>query len=243
MRQLFQIIRTILQWTAVVLLVLFFGPTTTLIGQFDKKTKKWCARWYRYFCKAILFATGIKVAVIGRERIDRDRNYLVCSNHQGLLDILTMGAALPLPLLFVSKPAYFKIPIVGQGMRASGHLEVKRTDTEHDKKVMEQLAQYLVEGRNYVMYPEGTRSRDGSIAPFKMGAFHAATQAQVSILPITIIGSREHMPRGTKMVIPGTIRMIVGKPIEAGVVSPEELRDQVREVIVSQYERYAVPYE
>jgi 1-acyl-sn-glycerol-3-phosphate acyltransferase len=76
-----------------------------------------------------------------------------------------------------------------------------------------------------------------------MGAFHAATKAQIPILPVTVIGSRERMPRGAKSVVPGTVRIVIGEPVESGILSPEELRDKVRDVIVHQYERYAVPLE
>jgi 1-acyl-sn-glycerol-3-phosphate acyltransferase len=160
MRHILHFILTVFQWPAAIFLVLFFGSTTALIGQFDKKTKKWCARWYRYFCKAILLVTRVKAVIIGQHHINRDQNYLVCANHQGLFDIIAMTAAIPLPLLFVSKPDYFRIPVMGQGMRASGHLEVTRHDTEHDKATMDLMAQYLTEGRTYVMYPEGTRTKD-----------------------------------------------------------------------------------
>lgn len=239
--KLFHFILTILQWIAVVLLVIFFGLTTILIGQFDRKTKKWPARWYRFFCKAVLFVTRVKVVVIGQHHVDRKKNYLVCSNHQGLFDIISHVVAVPLPLLFVSKPDYFRIPIMGQGMRASGHLEVTRRDMKRDRRTMDQLANYLKEGRSYVMYPEGTRSKDESVGPFKMGAFHAATKARIEILPVTVLGSRERMPQGAKSVVPGTVRVIIGEAIEAGALPCEELRDKVRDAIVQQFERYATP--
>lgn len=230
------ILRATFQWIAGSLFVLIFGGLAILLGILDcsKKASALCSR---YFCRTILWITRVRVEIIGKGNIRKGESYLVCANHQGLFDIFALSAFLPLPLLYVSKPAFFKIPVVGWAMRAAGHLKVTRTDTTRDQGTMEVLAQYLKKGRSYVMFPEGTRTRDGSIGPFKMGSFHAASKAEVPVLPISIIGSRERMPRGALTPIPGEISLVVGKPVGGENKEPHHLRDQVREIIVAQYEQ------
>lgn len=187
----------------------------------------------RLFAKLFLPVTGIKLAVSGCNTLNLKTNYILCSNHQGLFDIFTLMAAIPLPLRFVSKPSYFKIPLIGWGMRGSGHIEITRTDKEKDRRTLDQLALLVREGASIVMFPEGTRTRDGTIGPFKYGAFHVSCQSGIPILPVTIRGSFEKMRKGKLLPVPGTIEVIFHPPIHPSGCTVESLMQKTREAIVS----------
>jgi 1-acyl-sn-glycerol-3-phosphate acyltransferase len=231
----------VFQWLMIGLLVLVFAPIIIVLAKLDKgkMTRPMPAIWA--FSWMVLFVTGVRVAVVGKERVQKGQNYLVCANHQGFMDMFALVHSVPLPLLFVSKASLFKIPLFGWGMRAVQHLELKRSDTEHDTRSLDQLVTFLREGRSYVMFPEGTRSPDGTIKEFKMGAFHSALKAPIPILPVSIIGSYDCLPKDSKRFYPGVVRLVIGEPVSPLGRTAEDLRDRVREEIVKNAELYGLP--
>ncbi len=187
----------------------------------------------RLFARLFLPIVGIQLHVDGLRNVDFSKNYVVCSNHQGMFDIFSLMAAIPLPLRFISKPSYFRIPIIGWGMRGSGHIEITRTDSERDRQTLDRIAGLLDEGGSVVFFPEGTRSRDGSILPFKYGAFYTSIESGVSILPVTIRGSFERMRKGHLLPVPGAITLTIHPPISPAHESIASLMAKTRGVILS----------
>jgi 1-acyl-sn-glycerol-3-phosphate acyltransferase len=135
----------------------------------------------------------------------------------------------------------FHIPRFGKAMRNAGYIEI---DRQHHEKAMRSLdiaARKIREGKSVMSFPEGTRSTDGIIKPFKQGMFHFAIKAGVPIVPISIIGAGEIMPKRSLQINPGKIVMIIDRPIDVNDYSPEnrqELIDRVRHVIIENCEKY-----
>jgi len=160
-----------------------------------------------------LAPAGVRVTAEGLDRIDPQRSYVVVSNHLSNLDIMAILAASPLSLRFMAKRELFRIPLFGQAIRAIGMIEVDRTRANFSA-IRRQAAATLRAGRSVAVFPEGTRSRDGEPGEFKRGAFVVAIADSAPVCPLTIEGSRACWAPGSWRINPGTIRVVVGDPIE-----------------------------
>jgi len=137
-----------------------------------------------------------RVSLEGTENIRRGETYVIASNHQSYGDIFVLGY-LPLPYVYLSKAEIFRIPVVGWGMWIVGNISLKRGDKDSAKKAMVTAAERLSKSVCVLIFPEGTRSADGSIGPFKEGAFRLAVRAQRPLLPVVIEGSRDILSNGS----------------------------------------------
>ena len=142
---------------------------------------------------------------------------------------------MPIPIRFLAKKELFRIPVLAQGMRAVGVIEVDRQARGAVHATVNKQAQQLIEARrSLIIYAEGTRPRDGVLRPFKKGAFTMAISAQLPVLPLTINGSYEAFPPGQIWVHGGMIDVVIDPPIETtGMTNADtgELRDRVYDVI------------
>jgi 1-acyl-sn-glycerol-3-phosphate acyltransferase len=179
------------------------------------------------WARGILLLMGIRVCRRGVEQISGQEHYVVVANHQGMLDIPALVAALQpcTAVRFVAKRALFHIPILGWGMRIFGHIPLDRRGTNHAMPSLLKAQAAVRERWSVIFFPEGTRTHTGEIGPFKKGAFHVAARARVRLLPVTIIGSWERLPRQKLFAISlGTICIHVHPPLQASGESPAELQ-------------------
>lgn len=166
--------------------------------------------WGRTWCRA----AGVRLTVEGLERIDPKQAYVVISNHQSAFDIFAHFAALPVQIRFLAKQELFRIPLFGAAMRRIGIVEVDRgAGRATHQAVNRGAAANMRLGRSLMIYPEGTRSRDGAMLPFKKGAFAIARNLGVPILPTAITGSRQVWSPGSKMIRSGHITVTILDPI------------------------------
>ncbi len=157
-------------------------------------------------------------------------------NHQGNFDIMSLTLAIPRLFAWVAKEELFKVPLFGAAMRRAGYIPLDRSDGRKALKSMKQAAARIASGTSVVIFPEGTRTKDGSLLPFKRGAFMLAVKAGVPIVPFTINGSRAINPRNRMELRPGTISVSFAPPIEAAGLSEGELMERVRESIAARLE-------
>ena len=206
-----------------------------LISPGENKAHKIANLW----AKMLLRLTGIRVSVIGRENVLMNRPQIFMANHQSDFDILIVLAHIPGQFRWIVKKELFKIPIFGKAMKSAGYIEIDRQNHEKAMKSLEEAAQKIREGKSVVTFPEGTRSKDGTIKPFKQGLFHLAIQAGVPIVPISIIGAHEIMPKRTLKIKPGKITMIIDRPVDVSGYTIEtrgELIERVRGIIIRNFE-------
>ena len=194
----------------------------------------------RVWSRAWLAASGTKLEVVGAENLDPGRSYVVVANHLSTLDIMACLLAVPLPIRFLAKKELFRVPVLAQGMRMVGIIEVDRQarGAVHSE-VNRQSRELIDKGRSLIIYAEGTRPRNGVMKPFKKGAFTMAISSGLPVLPLSIHGSYEAWPPGTPLVRGGVIKVILDKPVETeGMTASDtgDLRDQVREVIAGRVE-------
>jgi len=211
---------------AVISIIVLFNDTSPVI---DRIIRVWSRIW--------LVASRTDLVVEGQDNIDPDRSYIVVANHLSALDIMACLLAVPLPIRFLAKKELFRIPVLAQGMRMVGIIEVDREARGAVHTEVNRQSRELIEkGRSLIIYAEGTRPRNGVMKPFKKGAFTMAITSGLPILPLSIHGSYQAWPPGTPLARGGSIRVIIDKPIETEGLSTSdtgELRDQVREVIAA----------
>lgn len=135
-----------------------------------------------------------RIRIEGRENVRRDAAYMVVSNHQSQLDIL-VAFRLFFHFKWVSKIEMFRMPLIGWNMTLNRYVKLKRGDRESVEKMLAVCETHLEEGSSVFMFPEGTRSPDGEIKDFKMGAFQLALKKKVPILPVVISGTNKALPK------------------------------------------------
>ncbi len=161
---------------------------------------------------SLLRAGGVRVEMEGLENLVEPA-VLVC-NHVSWYDVFALVTHLPVDARFVGKKEIAKIPFFGPAWLASGHIPIDRSDRRAAIRSLEQAGETLRKhGGVVVMFPEGTRSADGELQPFKKGAFMLALQLGVPVIPAAVTGSRRIMRKGSPLVHPGTMKVRIGAPI------------------------------
>jgi 1-acyl-sn-glycerol-3-phosphate acyltransferase len=211
---------------------LFCSLCAVTAGLFDGSGRSGhaCARFWSLWC---LRVARIRLVVSGLELVPSEGPVIYMGNHQGNFDIHALCRAIPRQFSWIAKEELFRIPLFGGAMRRAGYIPLDRSDGRKALKSIRLAAERIAAGSSVVVFPEGTRTVDGSLLPFKRGAFLLAAKAGVPIVPFTINGSREINPRNRLELHPGTIRVSFAAPIPTVGVPEKELLEQVRDAIAT----------
>jgi 1-acyl-sn-glycerol-3-phosphate acyltransferase len=185
----------------------------------------------RLGARMALWLAGARLAVHGLDRIPAGRAVVFMANHQSNCDPPALLAILP-PVLVMVKKEFFRVPIIGRGMRARGFIPVDRRNREQALEAVEKGVRALKAGKSFLVYPEGTRSSDGRLQRFKKGVFVMALKAGAPIVPISISGSNKIMPKGKFVIRPGGVRITFHEPVPTQGLPLED-----RQVIVDSARR------
>lgn len=167
----------------------------------------------------------------GLENILQGRPQIFFCNHKSLLDIPCLLAYLPAQYRYLAKEELFHIPLFGLALTRSGYLPIDRSNPRKAYQSMEAAIQHVRAGTSLMIFPEGTRSVDGKLLPFKTGGASLALRAQVPVVPVVILGTERILPKGTLRLGKGDVEIRIGKPIDAKVFKSGEkvmLSDEVR---------------
>jgi 1-acyl-sn-glycerol-3-phosphate acyltransferase len=220
---------------------LVLGVFAFITYPFDRQGK--VGHYYaKLWGKVALLANGVKVEVEGMEQLSGKGPYIFMSNHQGYYDIFALLSHLPYQFKWLAKKELFSIPFLGWTMAAVRYISIDRGGTRDTVEAMNEAAQKIRDGMSVVIFPEGSRSPDGSIQPFKKGGFTLAIKSRVPIVPVSISGSRDIMPKDRLTATPGEIRILVGHPIETescALKDREWLMKKVRETISKNFKLIA----
>ena len=212
------------------MLLLFFAPPVLLVGGLAKR-QDWIYWWANWGARNWLRLSGVKVNVTGLELLDPNQPYVFVANHWSYLDAAPLFAYTGRRMGMVGKKELLKAPILGYGMGFVNVIAIDRSHRERAVESMNEATSRLRSGISFGVCPEGTRARPGEMLPFKKGAFHMAVQAGVPIVPIALRNSDLLMGKGTGEAWPGTIEMVMMKPVETGSVhSEDDLNELVRQV-------------
>jgi 1-acyl-sn-glycerol-3-phosphate acyltransferase len=185
----------------------------------------------RLWARVLLGAPGVKIEVVQRAALDPRRPYVFMANHASMIDIWAVFVGVPVPLRFIAKKQLGGIPLFGWAMRAGRFIFIDRQNAASARRSIEEAARRIKSGQSVVIFPEGTRTRDGSLGAFKKGGFHLAIDSSADIVPVAIHGSRALMPRGSALIRAGQVRLELGEPISTVGLGPgdrEALLTRVR---------------
>ncbi|CAH2213288.1 lysophospholipid acyltransferase family protein [Tepidibacter aestuarii] len=180
------------------------------IAQKDQIVYEKASNW----AKTLVELSGANVNIIGEENIPKDEAVLFVSNHQGSFDIPILLGFIKKPKAFVAKEELRKFPFISKWMEYMNCIFLNRSNNRESIKAIKQGINNLRQGYSMVIFPEGTRSEDGKLGEFKPGALKLATKSKVRIVPITISGSNNIMKKGSFIISPAEVDVMISKAIE-----------------------------
>ena len=199
---------------------------------------------YKYLTKiygaGILFISRVRVKTYGLENLNSGGPFIFVSNHISQFDIVALQFTIPLKAGFVFKRELAKIPLFGWQLMTGPHIIIDRSNAEKALKSIHKARQKMkMKSVSMILFPEGTRSKDGELQQFKRGAFHLASQVDYPIVPVTISDSDKLLPKGSLRINKGTINVYFSKPVQTTRVESRndelELMTKVRDIIASNY--------
>lgn len=231
-------IKTYLKIFAITIETVVFAILAIIASIIDKSGKV-----YNFlgnlWAKILLWIAGVKVEIIGLENINSDENYVYVANHCSGFDIPVVLASIPGQLRIVFKKELTKIPVFGWQLKIGPYILIDRENPTKAMESLELAKKQIEKGVSVLLFAEGTRSLDGNIQPFKRGAFTLATRSGKKIIPLTIKGTFEILPKKKRRIKPGLVKLFIDKPIEhdgsTDKKSELELMDKVRNIIVQNY--------
>jgi 1-acyl-sn-glycerol-3-phosphate acyltransferase len=189
-------------------------------------------RFAKARARTLAWMLGVRATLVGHEHLDGGGSFVFVPNHQSHLDILLLLAELPGRTRFAAKRELWRHPVMAAILDTLGMVPI---DRERPEGAVDLLNRAAASGDSFVIFPEGTRSRDGQLLPFKKGAFVLAIAAGLPVVPVTMRGTRRLMPRGSRMtVVPGDVEIVFDAPIPTaglGYDDREPLAAQVRAAI------------
>jgi 1-acyl-sn-glycerol-3-phosphate acyltransferase len=177
---------------------------------------------------------GVRVKILGRDRLDPTRSYIFMSNHISNLDPPITLPLIPRRTSVMVKKELFSYPLLGSVMRIGSLVPVDRGNRDAGISAVREALKVIEQGLNMTIYVEGKRSFDGRLLPFKKGPFYLAEECKVPVVPITISGTEGVMPKARFAIRPGTVTVQFHAPIEPADFGTRDcLMAKVRTVINS----------
>ena len=182
----------------------------------------------RLFVRIGLALVGVRVVVRGLGLTDPNQTYIFTPNHQSFIEVPLLVTYLKHNFAYLAKKELFKYPIWRQGIKLIGVVPIDRSNTQAAVESARLATANIRHGKSYVIYPEGTRSRDGRLLRFKKGAFMMAVDAGVPVVPVSISGSTKIMPKGEIKIFPSTVYITVHEPIDTAAYSKANIAELIR---------------
>jgi 1-acyl-sn-glycerol-3-phosphate acyltransferase len=226
---LWNYVHTSAAWPLVALYTVVMASLSLSLSLFDRtgRLQHWCARtWSRMIARTAL----LDVRVHGAEHLRAGESYVFLSTHQSWMDIPVMLGYLPSQLRIAAKREVFLIPFLGWHLSRGGHIPINRGSTAEAVASLRGAAADLRGGVSAFLFPEGTRTRDGSLQPLKKGGFKLAAEARLPVVPVTIVGTRRAMPRDSAVLRAGPVEMYIDEPIPTRGLADTDLPDLMRRV-------------
>lgn len=218
-------------WVFLLCCTPFFAVCAGLSAVVDRSGRLWwpISQWWS---RGIYRLAGVRsLRVVGDERLYDGSPWVLMANHQSHLDVACLIDGMQRPISFLTKVELFSIPFFGWSLRRMGHVAIDRKDRDRAFQALAEAGRTVAEGRMVLVFPEGTRSVDGQLQPFKKGGFVMATESGVPIVPIGIAGTREVLPPGYWAVGRSPAVICVGEPIVTSGRDKDQVMDEVRTAI------------
>ena len=239
MLMLRNVIYTVIVAVWVLLATVVLGCTIIAMAFIFQKPN-WFHLIARAWARSILWISRVKVEIKGLDNLPLNAPCILMPIHQSNFDIPVLLGRLPIQFRWLAKAELFKIPIFGRGMRGCGYISIDRSNRKSAFQSLADAAQRIRDGASVLIFPEGTRSRDGEIGPFKKGGFVLTVDAGVPIVPIIIYGTRAIMPKGSPLLKPGSAYMEILPPVLSSNYTRKTkdlLMEEVRNILLTAFDR------
>ncbi|HEY4184640.1 MAG TPA: lysophospholipid acyltransferase family protein [Polyangia bacterium] len=226
----FSLVRSALHLVFLVLVTTLGATLAILSFPFDRSGNAvlHLARWWS---RILLWTAGVRLTVRIEGKLDPRQPYVFMANHLSTVDIWALFIAIPVGIRFIAKKQLGQIPLFGWAMAAGRFIFIDRKNPVAARRSIDLACARIRAGSSVAIFPEGTRSRDGFLAPFKKGGFHLAVTAGVPVVPVAIHGAGDVMAPGRLLVRPGPVVITIGAPIDTAGMGPSDrnaLADRVR---------------
>jgi 1-acyl-sn-glycerol-3-phosphate acyltransferase len=203
----------------------------------------WCARMWSWL---ILATTGVDVAVEGLGHVTQGETYVFISNHQSIYDIPVIFASLPFQLRIIAKESLGRFPFLGWHLVRAGHLLVDRSNPDRSG-ILNRWRRLVADRLSLIIFPEGTRSPDGTVGRFKGGSFLLALEAGLTIVPLSVSGTIHVMKKNRLMTCPGQVTLVVHEPVPIArmehptTADARQLAERIEQIVRSAVENLEQP--
>lgn len=222
MIKVFQVIYSLYALLLFIALMLIFGLFIIIPLIISPNGDKISFVFFRAWAGIWSFLCGIRYEIEGKEHIEKDKSYIFIFNHGSFLDAPIIPITVPKEVRAIGKKELSKIPIFGLIVDRVA-IWVDRTDSESRKKSLDAVTRLIRQGKSIMIAPEGTRNgTEETLLPFKHGAFRLAAETQTSILPMAIIGAKELLPKGSKLLSPGKVKVVFSKAMNPPKIVDEK---------------------
>jgi 1-acyl-sn-glycerol-3-phosphate acyltransferase len=220
----------------IILSTLICGLISLVASPFDR-TGGFMIKTARVWARSLLAIAGVRVKVEGLEKLVPGASYVFASNHLSYMDTPVILTHIPADFRFMAKDGLFKIPLLGTHLGQAGHIPVPREDPRAAVKTMT-LAANIIRSRNIsiLIFPEGGRSHDGELKPFKDGAAYIAIKAGVPVVPLAISGTRQILAMHSATFHRGNVTLRIGDPIQTEGLTlhdRKQVTDEARNTVVA----------
>jgi 1-acyl-sn-glycerol-3-phosphate acyltransferase len=224
-----------LTWLFLVVNSAIIASTIIVLSWFGVRGRAF-DRFGTFWGRSTLWTAAARVHVEGLQHLTPGQPYVIMANHQSFHDVWALFGYFPAHFRWVIKQELSRIPVFGPACSRMGHIFVDRGNSEKARASLALAGERIRGGTSVAFFPEGTRSRDGRLGPFKKGGFFIALAAGVPILPITIDGGGRLFPSGGLVFRPGHMRIRIHPAIDVGAYSQDSkdaLMERVRQAIAS----------
>jgi 1-acyl-sn-glycerol-3-phosphate acyltransferase len=198
-------------WAFLMTLIVFFPMITASVLS---RTGNLAFSISKIWARVMLLVSAVRVDVLGKDKIQKGRSYVIISNHQSQYDIIAIVTSLGIQFRWIIKKEILRMPLFGYALYASRNIFVDRSNHDKARESIQKGLRRLPAGVSIMFFAEGTRSRDGRLQEFKKGGFAVALEKSFPLLPVTVNGSRKVLPKGSVEFKPGRIRVVIGDPID-----------------------------
>ncbi|RUM33510.1 MAG: 1-acyl-sn-glycerol-3-phosphate acyltransferase [Desulfobulbus sp.] len=209
----FQLMRAILALAIIPFLTLLVCLACYIDVHWGRHSSFKALQFPRIWGKAACWFAGIRVRVEGHENLDPEQTYIFVGNHTSQTDIMTFQGYIPHNFRWIAKKELFAIPLFGAAMRAVEFIPIDRSRGRQAVKSLNNAARRIAEGSSVLIFPEGTRSPDGHLQPFKTGAIMLAIKAGVPVVPVGFNGTYQALPKGSLLTRGGDVVLRIGAPL------------------------------
>jgi len=210
---------------------ILFATAAIIASLFSRR--KWPTLVMRAWAKTLMIMHGVSLKVSGLEHVDPAKPAIYMANHASMVDIVILINALPVDLRFIFKHTILWAPFLGQAIWLMGMVPINRSNSTKASESLKKAGDQIRKGKHILIFPEGTRTRTGTLLPFKKGGFYLAIQGEVDIIPISVNNSQAICGRDSLLAKSGVIELNIHERISVAPYTIEKRNDLVRKVRAS----------